>query len=176
MVQIGRFVLAIVFVWALVLGSTVCAQVAPVRQQIVDIARSQIGVREVGNNAGPRVEHYQRLVGIRKGDAWCMAFTYFCFDSAGVYVVKSGWVPSWFPKAKLVVRQGYEIQQPLPGDVGGLYYRRLGRYAHGFIIEKWGNVVLTIEGNTNAQGARDGNGVWRRRRLKSQIPVVSRWV
>jgi hypothetical protein len=61
------------------------------------------------------------------------------------------------------------------GDVGTLYYRNLGRVGHAFIIERWGDKVVTIEGNGSEAGSRNGNAVVRRIRMKSTIFAVSRW-
>ena len=35
-----------------------------------------------GSNRGRRVEQYQRSVGIARGNAWCVAFVYWCFQVA----------------------------------------------------------------------------------------------
>jgi hypothetical protein len=51
------------------------------------------------------------------------------------------------------------------------------RIAHvGFIDGLKGKFVSTVEGNTNAQGSRDGNGVFRRLRPKLAIYAVVDYV
>lgn len=39
-----------------------------------------------------------------------------------------------------------------------------------------GNFTITVEGNTNEAGSREGDGVYRKRRLKNQIYKISRWI
>jgi hypothetical protein len=64
------------------------------------------------------------------------------------------------------------------GEIFGLYFKSKKRVAHvGAVLEDFGDGwVLTIEGNTNDAGSREGNGVYTRLRHKSQIYVVARWV
>lgn len=62
--------------------------------------------------------------------------------------------------------------KPKVGDIGLLYFPKMGRFAHTFFVTdppdatgRWG----TIEGNTSGGGSREGWGVFRQRRLfKSQ--------
>lgn len=50
--------------------------------------------------------------------------------------------------------------------------------AHVGFIDAWpdGDYVITVEGNTNMAGSREGDGVYRKRRPKQSIYQVSRWV
>ena len=161
----------------ILLDSPVCVAIGPnvnkteaqAREAVLDVARSQIGVRELGHNSGPQIKQYLLSVGLAEGKAYCVAFVNWCLLKAGFQGANSGWSPAWFPNRRLVM-------QPQPGDVGGIYFPNLGRIGHGFLIEKWGTTVLTIEANTNAQGSREGSGVWRRRRLARQITKVSDWI
>ena len=46
----------------------------------------------------------------------------------------------------------------------------MGRVAHVGLVEKSeGDWLVTIEGNTNGGGSRDGDGVYRRRRLAANV-------
>jgi hypothetical protein len=48
----------------------------------------------------------------------------------------------------------------------GIYFSSLKRVGHTGLIEKVsGDFAVTIEGNTNDGGSRDGDGVYRRRRV-----------
>jgi len=62
--------------------------------------------------------------------------------------------------------------------VFGLYFESKKRVAHvGVIVKDTGRGwVITYEGNTNADGSRDGNMSATRMRKKSQIYVCSDWV
>lgn len=46
-----------------------------IRQEILEIARQEIGVRELTNrNDGPRIEEYLAYTGLDSGHEWCAAF------------------------------------------------------------------------------------------------------
>ena len=66
---------------------------------------------------------------------------------------------------------------PQPGDVFLLYYPALKRYAHtGFVLEVRDNgACVTIEGNTNDGGSRDGWGVFTRTRRFGIDDRFIRW-
>ena len=67
--------------------------------------------------------------------------------------------------------------QPLTGDVFGLYFPEKKRIAHVGFIDKWdGTWLVSVEGNTNASGSREGDGVYRKRRLTRSIYKVARYV
>ena len=138
-------------------------------QAIVKIAESQIGVRELtGRNDGVAVKQYLNSVGLDEGFAWCAAFVSWVHDQAGVTGAKSAWSPSWLPRDRLV-------KNAKPGDVFGIYFSSKKRIAHVGIIEVPGATTITIEGNTNEAGSREGDGVYRKRRLSKQIYQTSRW-
>lgn len=134
---------------------------------------SQIGVREVGWNAGERVELYLKSVNLAKGNPWCAAFVVWCCLQCSIDIVLSGYSPNLFPKKHIV-------NVARPGDVFGIYFANKGRIAHvGFIDEVRLNSYVTVEGNTGSdnygQGTREGDGVYRKVRLKKQIYKISRW-
>jgi hypothetical protein len=67
------------------------------------------------------------------------------------------------------------------GDVFTIYFPSLKRAAHvGFIYKDGDNSVTTVEGNTSednyGQRTREGNGVFKKRRLKKQIYTVARFI
>ena len=67
--------------------------------------------------------------------------------------------------------------QPLTGDVFGLYFPEKKRIAHVGFIDKWdGTWLVSVEGNTNVSGSREGDGVYRKRRLTRSIFKVARYV
>ncbi len=148
---------------------------------IIKIATSQLGVREVsGSNDGPEVEQYLSSVGLSKGYAWCAAFVGWTYDQCGIVHPKSAWCPAWFATGKVVYTKKRDgpLKATTPsqyrGSVFGIYYASKKRIAHVGIIEKVeGNYLLTIEGNTNSEGSREGDGVYRKRRLISQIHAIA---
>jgi len=142
----------------------------------VSVAGSQIGVLEqpLGSNRGVQVEQYQAAVGIDKGEPWCAAFAYWCFKQAADSlrrsnpVIRTGSViEHWNLARKNAVptiitdtaRNDPELLKP-----GMLFIMATGGgTGHTGIIEKIiGGRLVTIEGNTNDTGSREGIGVFRR--------------
>lgn len=143
---------------------------------IKSVYTSQIGVREAtGKNDGKQVESYLKSVKSVKGNPWCAAFVAWCFDQCGVKTVRSAWSPSWFPSNRVIWKQGVGTV-PHAGNVFGIWFNNRNRIAHvGFIDEWHGKYAITVEGNTNDAGSREGDGVYRKRRLTRQIYAVSNW-
>jgi hypothetical protein len=150
-------------------------------QKIVSVYTSQIGVREAtGHNDGKEVEMYLSTTGFAKGNPWCAAFVTWTFLEANVPAIKSAWAGSWFPPGKIIYRKGLPMKIP-PGqaDVGGLYSSSKNLITHVFFIDQWppnDDYAITVEGNTNNAGSAEGDGVYRKRRVKSNIDRVARWV
>lgn len=149
-----------------------------VRDDVLTTAANEVGVLEVGNNRGARVEEYLAVTGLGGGNPWCAAFVAWVYDSNGVAIPRSAaWSPSWFPSAKTVHTRGVNEFNYTAGDVFGIWYQSKKRVAHvGLIVGDDGDFVKTIEGNTNDEGSREGNGVWRRKRLKRQVYQVANWI
>lgn len=142
-----------------------------IRKNLTAIYTSQIGVCEAtGKNDGPQIKAYLKVTGLPEGYPWCAAYLAWCFKEAGINACKSAYSPAWFPKNRIT-------NKPLPGDVIGIYFRKLKRIAHvGFWHQDAGAFVITVEGNTNDEGSREGNRVAKRRRLKKQIHSISNWI
>lgn len=110
------------------------------------------------------------------GSSWCAAYVSYCLRSCGVYSPNSAWSPGLFI-GKEVYEFDYIQAKPLrKGDIFGIYFSRLGRIAHvGFVLEDRGFAVVTIEGNTNVNGSREGDGVYKRVRLRKQLYKIKRY-
>ncbi|MEJ7558683.1 MAG: CHAP domain-containing protein [Pedobacter sp.] len=139
--------------------------------RIIKYAREEIGVRETNNaNSGIRVEAYLAYVGFEKGAPWCAAFVSWVYNKAGYKLPKSAWSPALFPHSK-------RSKEPEPGMIFGIYFPNLKRVGHCGIVESIRNDWLTtIEGNTNALGSREGDGVYRKLRKKQTIRYYSNWI
>lgn len=139
---------------------------------------SQIGIEEYGSaNAGSSVEKYLKSTNLTKGYAWCAAFVNWTLEHCGIKTHKSAWSPSWFDSMHVVYQNG--IGNPRPGDVFGIYFSSKNRIAHVGFIYEWkegSKYCITVEGNTNEAGSREGDGVFKKRRLKSQIDKVANWI
>lgn len=148
---------------------------------------TQLNIRELtGKNDGPQVEAFLRSVNRKKGDAWCAAYTsynlqYLAKRGYKVEYIVSGWSPSWANNKFVIWKKGKPLVPFTMGDVFSIYFANLKRPAHvGFIYEDKGNTVITQEGNTSddnyGQATREGNKVARKRRLKSQLYTVARFM
>ena len=141
-------------------------------------------VREVGGmNKGPRVEEYQRAVGLRPGDPWCAAFVAWCIMKSRQLDKPPTWcsgsaITTWHKGSRkagdaFAVPTDADLQSKVkPGwvwvrakDAKGAADASKGLWVQGHC----GIVVAvdaigwhTIEGNTNAAGSRDGDGVYRK--------------
>lgn len=139
---------------------------------------SEIGVIEKGgNNRGERIGQYLASTNLSQGHAWCAAFVKWAFQQNGIQTPgANAWSPSWFPTQKVIFKQR-KGKNPQKSDVFGLYYTHLGRVGHvGFVDEFHGDYIITVEGNTNDGGSRDGDGVHRKRRLMRTIHIISDWI
>lgn len=161
---------------------------------------SQIGIKESGQNSGPQVEQYLSYVNLPKGNPWCAAFVCWVYGQAGIANPRTGWSPALFPASKLIWSRKSGLSKtaqaepskpttkyrhpdkdretsPATGDVFGIYFPEKGRIAHvGFVDTRDESWLITVEGNTNLFGAREGDGVYRKRRLIRSIERVARYI
>lgn len=167
--------------WAALFGSnslpgTIDVPLSPLLQTTLAVAASQIGVMEhpSGRNTGPEVDKYLESVGLGPGHAWCAAFVYWVFEKAATTVnvpnpvIQTAGVLDHWNKAR---RDG--ITRLLPADVeqdfslvkpGLIFIIQVeGNDGHTGIVEGFrDDRLITIEGNTNISGGREGVGVFRR--------------
>ncbi len=150
------------------------------RLRVKKIYDSQLGVREAtGHNDGAQVERYLRYTGLGKGHAWCAAFVCWVLGQAGVDNPKTAWAASLFPKNRLVWSRAKALAtgNPQRATIFGIYFPSLKRIAHCGFIDKWSEKeVITVEGNTNDNGSREGDGVYRKRRPIRSLYAVADWI
>ena len=155
------------------------------RIRVIKIAAAEIGVRELtGHNDGKRVEEFLASCGLKKGNPYCAAFVSWSFLEGGIKAIRSGYSPSWFPATKTIYTLGGKGNKtPLPADVMGIWIKDKSRIGHVGLVQDWppGNFCTTIEANASlsTSGRKsdyDGQGVERKRRLKTQIKKISRWI
>lgn len=151
--------------------------VPPSGISISTAAADYVGVREAtGKNDGPEVEYFLAQTGHPRGTAWCGAFTYTAHIEAGLRPPGDpsayAWSPTWFSTTTRLVA----VDRCEPGDVMGIYFPSLGRIAHVGVVERRdGDVLTTIEGNTNDASSREGDGVYRKRRKAGTVRAAARW-
>ena len=143
-------------------------------EQAIYRAKQSIGVRETSPNWSVWIKIYLAFCNIFAPAAWCAAFVaYKVHQAAGDVGVKSVWprqayvqsVVNWAKRQPM----GSIREAPLPNSVFVRYYADLKRYAHMGFIEKvrtnnGRTEILTIEGNSNTDGGREGHSVastWR---------------
>jgi hypothetical protein len=135
------------------------------------IAGSQVGVREVGRNAGPEVEVYLRSVGLGAGYPWCAAFVHWCFDQGSAALALDNPCPRTAGALRLYegCPLAWKLDEPGSADVFVIDHGHgLGHVGFVESVNDDGAFV-TIEGNTSGQGSREGDGVYRRARHRSEI-------
>lgn len=170
-------------------GSTVVAAPAPkdkkdYREAVLSVARPLVGQTEThGSNRSPVIDKMNTLTGVALGSPYCASFNAWCYTQAGApgKWTKSAWSPDWVKSPTWRSSSGGTT--PKPADTFGIWFSNLGRVAHTGMIESWGtSSAVTVEANTSPSaefgGAtdRDGDGIWRKRRLRSQIYSVRNWI
>jgi CHAP domain-containing protein len=130
----------------------------------ITCALSQLGVTEVGgNNRGPEVEEYLRSVGLAAGFAWCAAFSYWCFRVGANRVQLVNPCPRTGGGLNLWRLADPVCHTATPAR-GCIYVLDHGKgQSHVGIVElvNADGTISEISGNTNEDGSRDGNAVWR---------------
>jgi hypothetical protein len=131
---------------------------------------------ELKGNRGPWVRLYMRG---NEGDpwAWCAGFVQFCVRQAADEL---GVDASWYPKTFLVKTLLEELRvqhrtAPAEGVLGVVFgwVRESGAGHCGIVTGVEGEYVLTIEGNTNEAGSREGVAVMAKRRKRGGLTFAS---
>jgi hypothetical protein len=150
----------------------------------------------VGKNAGPDVEKYQKSVGLSKGSPWCAAFVSWC------YITSKGLTkaPKWCSGSAVSLYQVARSQKavcvtPVDADFkskvkpGMIWSRaqdpqaaaaaRKGAWCQGHtgVVVKVDSIGFhTIEGNTNAAGSREGDGVYEKLHKWADAEIIGKTV
>lgn len=157
---------------------------------LADVALTQVGIREVdGSNSGPHIQKYQRATWLDgTGWPWCAAFICWCVREG---LAKTGDIEMPYrPKTagawdfEKWARGGY-------GDNGDLVHlinpARPAEIRRGdILVYEFSHIgiadgppdatgrIPTIEGNTNAAGSREGDGVFAKTRRPDQVRSMIR--
>lgn len=151
----------------------------------IDSLKERLGTKELtGNNDGEVVKAILLNCGITFPAPWCA-----CFLNDGLKRIGTeggptkdpGWTPNWFKDPNKIVWVRDKDSKKITfqkGWIGAIYYRSKGRIGHVFAVveDTHDGYVITIEGNTDAQGSREGNGVFIRIRNKSEIYMMADWL
>ena len=164
-------------------------------QDVVKAAQSKLGTIEKGGKDGKSgniVEFWdwwQKVTGQNnQGASWCAAYISWCFAQIGASSLvaaknKFGFIycpdgANWFAKKKQLVQP----RDAQAGDVIFFDWEGKGIADHvGLVLENHKTYLITIEGNTSAEGAApgssqsNGGGVYQRKRfIDKTIIAVAR--
>lgn len=155
------------------------------KQQIIEAtietARREVGVREVGNsNSGPRIEQYQASTTLGgTGWPWCAAFqSWDMLTTLGRELCDAVWLRSASCDQILTWGRAHGIVFDTPvAGAQGLVMASKHDATHIFkVADVLPGAVQSIEGNTNTDGSRNGNGVYLRRRTLSNRYLYLHWM
>ena len=149
--------------------------------QVLQTARNEIGVREVGNsNTGERVQQYQAATTLGgTGWPWCAAFIAWVMKAAlGSETAAKVWLMT--ASCDLILdwatRNHILHTEPRPGAACLVM---AGRHdaTHVLLVDKvFVDHFTSIEGNTNDNGSREGNGVYSHWRANSTRYLFVYWM
>jgi len=148
--------------------------------EVARVLRNEIGVREIGrSNTGPRVREYQAATTLGGTNwPWCAALLAFGFKTAlGEALARTVWLPSASCDDILdwARRRGIVSSDPAPG-CAGLVMASRNDATHIFLVsEVRASGVVTIEGNSNDEGSREGYEVCSNRRPFSKRYLYILW-
>ncbi|MFI5954316.1 CHAP domain-containing protein [Cryptosporangium sp. NPDC051539] len=124
-------------------------------QDLLTVARAEIGVREVGGGSQGNRQKYSAPLGFPVTE-WCAIFVSWCLHQAKVPKAYASTRVTLF--ARHYAAEGRFVKTPRPGDLACFDWERDGAYNHIGIVEKVlpDGRIQTIEGNTNPGNGQDG--------------------
>jgi hypothetical protein len=141
-------------------------------ERAISIALTQVGVREERRNRGKVIDGYSRDIGRdpEKADPWCAIFVCAMFRRAADQLGIRCPVPLTAGCWTLDERSPKTVRttEATPGAI----FLLKGHRHTGIVVEALGGELLrTVEGNTDPGGSREGDGVYDRTRRRSEIEV-----
>jgi len=149
-------------------------------KEVIAFATTQIGIMEKppGSNRGPEVDEFLRAAGLDPEDGsfpWCVAFTHFCYlkaaeklDKENPHIRTAGVLDHWNKAGRkegvIRITNAQAVADPALVQPGSLFIMDFGKGAGhtGIVTEIANGMLVTIEGNTNDGGSRNGIGVFKR--------------
>lgn len=139
-------------------------------RKTIELALTQVGVRERGRNRGPEIDGYCREIGHdpAKADPWCSIFV-----SA---MVKRAADALGLPVPLHLTAGVWTLDEQAPAymhrkdPVAGSIFIKMGHTHTGFVtaVDSDGT-IRTCEGNTNPGGSSEGDGVYARTRRREEL-------
>lgn len=155
----------------------------PLAEKIVELASKEIGTEEIdGTNCGPRVNEYKAATWLPhdKPWPWCAAFVCWLVREAlkatGIKETPTfkrprtagAWDLENWSRAQ---DKTTHTRKPHSGDIqpGDILTFTFSHTGIAISAPDSNGYVMTIEGNTDAAGSREGGGVFEKRRHVSKI-------
>jgi hypothetical protein len=142
------------------------------QQKIVDAAKAEIGQQEIKGNKGFVDEDFEermREIGFQTGHAWCSYFAELIWkegysdDPEMLKFIKKTFSGSSYRTLKKFRELNMDSKTAVPGSVVIWRKKKNGEYTWqghvGIVTEVHDDFFMSIEGNTNAAGSRDGEVV-----------------
>ena len=159
--------------WAI--GAWASASLAERTLMVLD---SQVGVEESPSNWGPKVSMYLRVAGVFSPAPWCAALLTWALVEAGAdrkklpkLAASTYYWHEWAKATGRLITDGTKAQRGFFGVWNG----RKGGHIFAVTRRSGTYQVMTIEGNTNEAGEREGKYVMRRYRSWSQMAGYPRF-
>ncbi len=133
------------------------------------IARSQIGYKEGKSSSGHwdnNQKYSDQLPGFAwsDGQPWCATFVQWCLWQVGVSVPSGARSASCLTSVKAYKKYSRFTEYPV---VGAQVFFGSGGGTHTGLVYKYDrDYVYTIEGNTNATGSPEGDGVYTKKHAR----------
>jgi hypothetical protein len=139
----------------------------PPNARPMDVMMAHLGVREIAPNRGPWIDECLRFVGVEPdgpdappgGYPWCCASFVWCAHRAGVDMPRTASVAALW---HLVQKEGRRLDRVVlePG-CAFVHLQPGGVHGHiGFVVrDNRDGDLLTLSGNTNGSGSRNGDRV-----------------
>ena len=154
--------------------------ISDIQSRLIETFASYVGIKETppGSNNGPMIDKFNASCGLDPSEhaPWCASVTNYGYELNGL-VGRGAYSPSWYTTKRKIAQN--EVER---ADIGLVWFISKGRYAHTIAsVEKitWaaGRIVevQTLEGNTNAQGSREGDQFARRIRPADTLTFVRWW-
>lgn len=150
---------------------------APIQEKALAWADhfATLKVQEIGANRGPWVVRFLASVGLGPGYPWCASFANYCLEQAGFTggpTKGRGAVRNWAAWGRQTART---FVVPMRGDL--FYWLNPDGTGHIGLVCNVGKdgTIATCEGNTDAGGSREGDGVYKRTRIISDKMHFIRW-
>jgi hypothetical protein len=134
--------------------------------QIITEANKYVGIREEPSNDGSEIRAWLKRVGVHFPAPWCAAFAWCMLDDACKVEGITNIIPPTASSHLLLQfarEKGCWTNEPGPGFIFGIDHGKANgmRIGHaGIVVEAHeAGHLLTLEGNTNSMGSREGNAL-----------------